>query len=184
MQPVDFWKAWKANFTDWLDSHYKLSWEMSSEEWSQGVIEPYLLYLARDRLGLWIRFAQVSRTGAFLFDTDSSTPLAHIDHENERDDVLEKLPSLYDSEPELKCVITYGDPKGGDPAENLRQNRELMVNWNQGVLSPILLRLLSRKPEQKWLLIFGLEYDFRKESDWMAFYYSSSGGKTSILELE
>ncbi len=180
----DLWDAWKRNFTAWLDSHYKLTWEMSSEEWTRGVVEPYLLHLAREKMGLWIRFAQENREGALIFDADASTAVAHIEHENERDDISERISALAGSAPKLKCIITYGDPKGGDPAVNRAENKELMEAWNESVMKPAILRILTLNPDQQWLLIFGLEYDFRKEEDWMAYLYANEGGKTSIYELD
>lgn len=178
------WESWKRNFTSWLDSHYKLSWEMSAAEWTQGVIQPYLLHLARERLGMWIRFAQEGKSGSLVFDSDASTPAAHIEHENERDGVFERLPAMLNSTPPLKCIVTYGDPKGGVPSVNRAENRELMSSWSESVLGPVLRKLLSQRPAQQWLLIIGLEYDFRGEEDWMAYEYSAAGGKISISELE
>ncbi len=180
----NFWNEWKGNFTQWLDSHYKLSWEMSPGEWTQGVMYPYLLYIARDKLGLWIRFAQEGRSGAVLYDENAETEVAHIEHENERDGVNDKLQGLYASKPNLKIVITYGDPKGGEPDVNRRENRELIHSWNDTLIRPALVKALSQQTEQEWLFIIGLEYDFRGESDWMAYHYSTAGGKVSVVELE
>ncbi len=183
LAPEDLWKAWKSNFTSWLDGHYKLSWEMSSEEWTRGVIEPYLLHVAREQMNLWIRFAQEGKTGAVIYDSDAEEALCHVEHLNDRDDVRDSLPALFNSGPGLKCVITYGDPKGGEPDVNRRENAELVEAWNESAIRPVILRLLSRKPEQSWLFIIGLEYDFRLESDWTAYLYSSDSGKATISQL-
>ncbi len=180
----DMWKAWKSSFTEWLDSHYKLSWEMSSTEWTEGVINPYLLFIVREKLGMWIRFAQEGSTGAIVFDTDSASEVAHVEHANDRGEVIDRMPALLKSGPGLKCVITYGEPKGGEPEENRRENRELMTAWNDTAIKPIMLKILAREPAQTWLFIIGLEYDFRTESDWMALLYTTEGGKAVMSELE
>lgn len=180
----DFWSKWKANFTQWLDRNYKFSWEMSPNEWSSGVIDPYLLHMVREELGMWVRFGQMGRSGAILFDEAASSQLAHIEHENERMDVLERLQGLFTSEPPLKIVITYGDPKGGEPDRNREENLELVAEWTEKYITPVLRKTFQQKPEQVWLFIFGLEYDFRTEADWTAYKFSAESGKLSVSQLQ
>lgn len=184
LRAEQLWEAWKSNFTRWLDDHYKLSWEMSPGEWTHGVIDPYLLYLVREKLNLWVRFEPDKKKGAVIFDADASMELAHLVHENERDNVSSSMQELYDSEPNLKCIVTYGDPKSGEPDANRQENDDLLTTWNEKVMKPVLLKLLARKPEQVWLIILGLEYDFRSAADWTAYQYSIEGGRISILQLD
>lgn len=157
---------------------------MSPGEWTHGVIDPYILYLVRERLNLWVRFEPDKKSGAVIYDADASAELCHLVHENEREEVVSSMSELFESKPNLKCVVTYGDPKSGAPDVNRQENDDLLTTWNDKAMKPLLLKMLARKPEQVWLLILGLEYDFRSEADWTAYKYSIEGGRISILQLD
>lgn len=178
--PEILFEAWRKNFASWCQKYYGKIWEIggiANKEWTEGVIEPFILTGLAPALGCRVKFHQADKKDAVLFDEDSKE-LCHIEHENALSDVTWEIPKLIESEPSLKWIISYGD-SANSVKKNMEQLKRALI-----VIEPTIHNSLRNNPNQQWLFICGVNYDFDKEDDWRALKFINVDGNPKTLPLE
>src|SRR5579862_1149313 len=113
LQAEDIWGAWISNFASWEKQTLQLDWlgpNHTDGWWTHNVVNQFMEVLAQ-KLNLTLAMnepaARNKRKDFVLIDSQSKK-VAHLEHENNFDQLLGELSKLRHSEPTIKCAISYG----------------------------------------------------------------------------
>jgi len=162
---LELLKAWKG-FPNWYSRFWdaKVWKEITDEEWTKGVIAPFIVTYIAPALNCSIRLELDDRDFILLKSGDE---LVYIEHENKIDNAFSELPKLHKSQAPIKCIVSYSE---------LDEIKEYVNLW----FSPPIVNLeRPKKNNEEWLLIFGIinsetKY-MEKPTDWrgICFYFEN-----------
>ena len=179
MTAEDLWSAWKRGITPFGERYYGAEqWKETFEdqEWTEGVIEPFVLTSLAPELKTRVRFHQKDEKDAIMFDDTYSSQLVHFEFENHKDKVSGEITKLKRSEPKIKVVVTYPE------ARTRKEGEKEIQAYVSDVIGPIAESSVSQEHAQVWLLVFGLGYATAQD-DWMAYKVWYDGTKVVTARL-